>query len=63
MPTSRPYGVPLHCPKCTAKNYYAVLKLQGGPKMLRCPNCDTLLVRKPKDHHPTVTDKTPLPPS
>lgn len=42
--SARPYGAPLHCPKCEFKNYYGVLKLQGGPKLIRCPNCNTLLV-------------------
>jgi hypothetical protein len=49
---TRPYGAPLHCPKCEPKHYYGVLKLQGGPKNLRCPNCSTLLVNVPKRRLP-----------
>lgn len=53
---ARPYGAPLHCPKCSFKHYYGVLKLQNGPKNLRCPNCSTLLVRSPaKRHRNTAT--------
>lgn len=56
MSQVRPYGAPLTCPKCLPKNYYGVLKLQGGPKQIRCPNCNTLLINVPRRRSPANGD-------
>jgi hypothetical protein len=42
---AQPYGLPLMCASCKAKNhYFGVLKLPGA-KAPVCPNCESELTR------------------
>lgn len=43
-PLKYKYGVPHHCPKCSDKDYFGLLKVPNE-KLKSCPNCRSRLVQ------------------
>jgi hypothetical protein len=51
---TKKYGVPHHCPNCTERDFFGMLKLPHE-KLKPCPNCHTKLL----PHHQPMTLSTP----
>jgi hypothetical protein len=54
MSSKKRYGTPHHCPNCTGKEFYGMLKLPHE-KLKPCPNCRSRLI----PHHHPMTLSTP----